>query len=198
MLNDGINFLTSFLEKECRRLHEKATALKLIKDVPQTLKAARTKDNSHLTLLYIYSILWPNCILQRTTWLLNAMGRHGAQPGFASGLNQSCGASWEVLSISFLTSAGAWVAHGAWCCKQGKRSSMVQLNLRLGSHPSLFFCHKNPLWWWKAAGTKLFRDGNLRVAVPSLKSRGWACRSTWHAQSHLKSIEAIFWAYEVL
>lgn len=43
MLNDGIDFLTSFLEKECRRLHEKATVLKVIKEKPQTLKAGKTK-----------------------------------------------------------------------------------------------------------------------------------------------------------
>lgn len=73
-----------------------------------------------------------------------------------------------------------------------ERSPILQPNPYLGSHPSLFLCHKIPLLWWKAKGTRLIRDGNLHVAVSSLKPRGWVCRNTWHAQLHLKSIEAIF------
>lgn len=42
-LNDGINVLISSSEKGCRRLHEKVTVLKLIKEMPRTLKAAKTK-----------------------------------------------------------------------------------------------------------------------------------------------------------
>lgn len=109
MLNNGINFLTSFLEKEYRRLNEKATVLKLIKEMPQTLKAARTRAVRT-------ALIWPCCTSkafygqivfsrgQLDCWVQWVGIVHSL--GFASGLNQSCGPSWTVLWISFLTLAG--------------------------------------------------------------------------------------------
>lgn len=97
---------------------------------------------------------------------------------------------WVALCISFLTPAEHGL-HVAMCCGQTKACSMAQPNLHLESQPSLVFCHRIPLWGWKGTWTKLFRDGNLHVVVPSLKSQDWSCRSTWHARLHLKSIEAV-------
>lgn len=165
----------------------------------QTLKAAKTKTawTTLIWLWYIYSILGPNCVLQRTAGLWNATDHHCARRGFASGIDQSCETSWVVLCISFLTSAEHGL-HMAMCWGQTKACPMAQPNPHPESHPSLVFSHRNPSCWWKGTWTKLFGDGNLHVVVSSLKSQDWCWRSTWHARLHLKSIEAIFWAHKVL
>lgn len=131
----------------------------------------------------------------------SATDQHCVHQESSSGIDQSCKTSWVVLCISFLTAAEHWL-HTAMHCGQRRACSMAQdsgeLNPHLESQPSLVFCRRIPLWWWKGTWTKLFRDGHLRVVVPSSKSQDWSCRSTWHAQLHLKSIEAVFWAYKVL